>query len=311
MRASLFHRPYSWNPDGPRDVGRTMEATLSDDSLFSALLTTLAISGVAFATWLAVTPPSERVELVDAPVVTALVAGLPRIPIPEPVFVRAEPLPDGGVVDRRPSAPAPRKGRGRPAEAGPARKGELALAILGTDGASGTLSELLGPDDPDLDRVRAALDTVHADHLASAGTIARGVRRAAERAVAVEEAGLGKDGVSLGRTVVRLVDSVEIAPEPPVTEGGDPDLIGKVVRGNRGRIETCVEQSLKRDASVGGRIGVGWTIRAGRVVGARLTDNTTGDAELGVCVVRAVRGITFPADMDAEVTEFPWVVSAR
>ncbi len=105
-------------------------------------------------------------------------------------------------------------------------------------------------------------------------------------------------------------------PRPLVTEGvpetsatADRDAIASVVKRSQGRIQTCLEQSLRANPSVNGKVSAGWTIIDGRVTESHLVANTTGDDALGVCITRSVRAFRFDHTISAEVAEFPWIVS--
>lgn len=96
--------------------------------------------------------------------------------------------------------------------------------------------------------------------------------------------------------------------EPPPS---DPAEIQRVVKAHSGRVQACVERSLRVDPRLEGTVGVGFTVAGGAVTEAHLVRNTTGDAAMGACVVGAVRSFQFDPGTSAEVAEYPWVVSGR
>lgn len=97
----------------------------------------------------------------------------------------------------------------------------------------------------------------------------------------------------------------------PAPQGTDQETIAAVVKRSQGRITSCLEQALMANPSFSGKVSVGWNIVSGRVQDAHLVKNTTGDDAFGKCVVNAVRQFRFPAELNAEVAEFPWVVSGQ
>ena len=70
-------------------------------------------------------------------------------------------------------------------------------------------------------------------------------------------------------------------------------------------------EPLPRPESLAGRVELGWTITGGRVTDVVLVGNSSGNAEFGACMVRAMRSVRFPAELNAEVDRFPWVFSGR
>lgn len=89
------------------------------------------------------------------------------------------------------------------------------------------------------------------------------------------------------------------------------DHVQVVVRGNKGRIETCVQNALMQDPCTAGRVGVSWSIAAGKVTDYALTQNTTGNAELGGCVIKAVRSMRFDPEYSGVVEEYAWVIQGQ
>lgn len=92
---------------------------------------------------------------------------------------------------------------------------------------------------------------------------------------------------------------------------GDAGDIQRVVLASRGRVESCVQVALLQDLCTQGRIGVGWKVEAGKVTAAAITRNTTGNAELGGCVVKAVRSMRFDPGFSGSIDEYAWVVSGQ
>ncbi|MDP2314620.1 MAG: AgmX/PglI C-terminal domain-containing protein [Pseudomonadota bacterium] len=283
-----------------------------DDPLFFGLLSTLSLAAGGFWAWVLVTPLPEPALVDEAAVALVRDLPVPRIDIAM-MSALAEPEVEATVV--RPSRPAPaaRPLDPAPQVAEPGRSGSLLVAQLGHLGPGGTaLQTVLGMDDIDI--LQSALDGVTGARTVSLdGGMKAGAARGSDLGVELMTSGRGGLVVGTGATAApRVRAKVEtMAAQTESVSGGDASVIAGTVRASRGRIESCLEQSLKRDPGLSGRVSAAWTIRAGRVVEPRLVDNTTGDADLGACVVRAVRGFSFPKTLDAEVAELPWVVSAR
>jgi hypothetical protein len=278
-----------------------------DEPLFVGILTVLSLAAGLFWAWVVMTPPPEPL-LVDA-----ATAGLVR-DLPPPVRLALEappvPLPAPLIVSPRARGPgrAPSADTTESAPSDPTGARVLLDEWIGTLGAgTSPLDAILGEkDDPGL---RQALDGVTGTREA---TLDGGMRQMARERDLSVGVGLGGGGaVGTGDAPAPTIRArVEAqAPETTVTAGGDAALIARTVRASQGRIVTCLERSLKADPTVSGRVSVSWTIRSGRVVEPLLVDNTTADPALGACVVGAVRAMSFPKSLDAEVAEFPWVVA--
>ncbi|MES2643380.1 MAG: AgmX/PglI C-terminal domain-containing protein [Myxococcota bacterium] len=305
--------PGAHPPPAPRPTRPTPSRSPAsgpvDEPLFVGILTVLSLAAGLFWAWVVMTPPPEPL-LVDAdaaglvrdlppPVRLALEA--PPVPIPVPMIVQGRARGPG-------RAPSAETTESAPADPTAARPRVLLDEWIGTLGAgTSPLDAILGDkDDPGLQQ---ALDGVTGTREA---TLDGGMRQMARERDLSVGVGLGGGGaVGTGDAAAPTIRArVEAqAPETTVTAGGDAALIARTVRASQGRIVTCLERSLKADPTVSGRVSVSWTIRGGRVVEPLLVDNTTADPSLGACVVGAVRAMSFPKSLDAEVAEFPWVVA--
>jgi hypothetical protein len=90
---------------------------------------------------------------------------------------------------------------------------------------------------------------------------------------------------------------------------GDADAVRKVVRKYTGQIKYCYERRLKENPSLEGRVEVQWTITDGRVTSASLFANTTGDDELGACIISKIKKWRFPADQVEGEVIYPFVLT--
>lgn len=94
-----------------------------------------------------------------------------------------------------------------------------------------------------------------------------------------------------------------------VVEGGDLRSIRREVRRRSGQMKYCFESGLKRDARLGGRVELAWTVEDGRVVSAFVASNETGDDGLGQCMVAKLRKWTFEGVEDSDV-QWPFVFTS-
>jgi hypothetical protein len=105
---------------------------------------------------------------------------------------------------------------------------------------------------------------------------------------------------------------------------GQPDIIGhpedvvsiqRTMKKYLGRVRQCYERQLKGAPSLGGKLAVGFDVAGGtgNVSGVRTEANTTGSADLAVCINKVVTRIRFnpPPAYDTEVASWPFVFSNR
>ena len=285
----------------------TVQTSLEPEDIFFRIalgaITTLAATFVA---WVQLTPP--RIEDLDVAVErgSVLIMDLPRIELPDPVKIVQLPLHELDGPARPKPAP-------RPASAPKAERdeppGSLLLQQIGHMGKhNGMTAELFNRDTVRLDEALRGVKNVEQADLGPGGM---------KRAEHDSRDGIIDIGHAEQREVAMIVRSptvkVVLAEREMSTDAADSDAtaIRGVLRKNQGRMMTCYEQGAKQDPSLAGRVEVGWTITGGRVTDVVLVGNSSGNAELGVCMVRAVRSLRFPAGMDAEVDRFPWVFSGR
>ena len=101
----------------------------------------------------------------------------------------------------------------------------------------------------------------------------------------------------------------QITQDPIDTEVA-PQRIQAVVRNDYGRIRTCYEQGLHGCPNLEGRISIRFVIgRDGTVTKARDNGSDLPDAAVVQCVVRAVRGLTFPRPKQPVTVEYPIMFS--
>lgn len=94
----------------------------------------------------------------------------------------------------------------------------------------------------------------------------------------------------------------------------DREAIRRVIRENIKQFENCYNQALRRNSDAYGKIEVQWHIEdRGRATNSIVKTNTMGDKQMGECIARVIRGLTFPEpppDQIAEVT-YPFVFASQ
>ncbi len=295
-----------------------------DDPLFLGLLGVFNLIAVAFQVWVFLTPVPEENALdhVD----DALDLLVERKP--EKIIIK-----DNNAIDqtkaetKKPEAKTEAKkdddGAPKP-EAKPeptaesVAKKSVLLQMLGTTGAANSdqvANDILGDAQAQKGSLDSALEGVGKVEAASAdnlGLKSGGQGGKGDAAVGITSATGGEAGTGTGATVAVKKPKVDLSGEGDVSaEEGDAGGVAKVVRANKGRIETCVQVSLRQNPDLSGRVSAGWVIQQGKVSDVHVVKNTTGDPALGECIVKAVRSFRFDAGLTATVDEFPWVVSGQ
>jgi len=193
-------------------------------------------------------------------------------------------------------------------------KQSLALQMFGTagEGSDQMALDILGDQQAMSGQLDAALGNVSGAEVATAGNVGlMGGKGGGQGDVAV---GITRsDGSAAGTgdaAVIKVVraKAVEEAGERTDDEGDGSGVV-KVVKGSKARIETCVQQALKKDPTTNGRVAVGWGVNKGKVIDAHITSNSTKNEELGACVLRTVRSLRFDEGYSGTIDEYAWVVS--
>lgn len=77
--------------------------------------------------------------------------------------------------------------------------------------------------------------------------------------------------------------------------GMDKDIIRRIVRNHFREVTHCYNQGLVRDPNLEGRVAIQFSIGpTGKVMLAAVTENTSGDQNVGNCIAKAVKRWTFP-----------------
>ncbi len=118
-------------------------------------------------------------------------------------------------------------------------------------------------------------------------------------------AGIGKRGrvdLNIGESEAEFTGSI------------DREAIRRVIRENIKLFENCYNQALRRNSDSYGKIEIKWHIEErGRATNSTVKSNTVGDKQMGECMARVIRGLTFPEpppDQIAEVT-YPFVFASQ
>lgn len=289
-----------------------------DDPLFLGLFGVFNLIAVLFYVAILILPPVEDNALDHVDDAADLIVD--RLELPKPVVeIAPEPGADEPVPEKAKEAPkaqdAPPAAQ-TPASAESVAKKSLVLQALGTNGV-GTdefVDNILGNEQAQSGSLASALDGVSGVEMATQGNSGLktgGKGGSGDATVGITQANAGKAGTGDGVAVVVKKAKVEGGDGDVQTDEGDPADIGRVVRLKKGAIETCVQNALKKDSGTNGRIAVGWVIQAGKVSGAVVKKNTTGNEELGNCVAKTVRSMRFDESVTATVDEWAWVVSGQ
>lgn len=292
-----------------------------DDPLFLGLLGVFNLIAVLFYVAILVHPPVEdnALDHIDR-ALDLVVDKVEQIQIEETKpLIEDKGTEDKKVEDKKPAAKsedAAPSAKPAPTADSVARK-SLLLQMLGTtgEGSDQIASDILGDQAAMSGKLDSALSGVNGTEMASADSVGlmkgSGAGGTGDAAVGITQSSAGKAGTGDAATIAIKKPKVDVGEGDVDAEEGDPADIGRVVRGSKGRIETCVQAALKKDPNTNGRVGIGWTIQAGKVTEAHVVKNTTDNAELGACMMKTVRALRFDASVTATVDEWAWVVSGQ
>jgi hypothetical protein len=288
-----------------------------DDPLFLGLLGLFSVVAAALMVFVYFTPMPERLDtdaLEDA-VDLVVEKQIEQVKLQDPNQV-----PEAKAEEKKPEAKdekkaeaAAEKAAPKPADAESVTKKSLLLQMLGTAGeGEGDAANIIG-DDVGMQSVDEALNGVSGVQAAQAGDggIKGGsARGAGDASVGVTTATGGGSGTGTGTVKVKKA-KLDLGDADATAEAGDVGGIRSVVKANNGRIVSCLDQALKQNPDLNGRISIGWTIQAGKVTSSSVVRNNTGDDALANCMAKAVRSFRFDAGLTAEVAEFPFAVSGQ
>ena len=82
-----------------------------------------------------------------------------------------------------------------------------------------------------------------------------------------------------------------------------PEMISRVVRQKLATMRACYEAGLARNPALAGRVAIKFTIdRTGSVAQAEMSGSSLVDPQVNACIVRAFRGLSFPAPAGGNIT---------
>ena len=287
----------------PRPVARPaprptrVAAPEPQDPLFNGLLLVFTTVAAMFVAWVERTPLAEFE--IPADIGELLPVEIARLPLPTPVA----PIQTPSVVTPH-HAPVP-----VPLDAPPPKRTlKDALQVLGTYGKEGPgVFDRIADGDTFLQRdVPAAPDPRSTEPTFKRS--AQNLREDLRHDLGFAEGGTAELG---GHEVSGPVRALPPTPAPPIPVTDPAGHVADVLGRHRGRVQTCVERSLKQNPNMSGRVSLGWEIMAGRVGEVWTVDDTTGDPNVAACITLAVRTMRFDEGVTTRIAEFPLVVSGR
>jgi hypothetical protein len=304
-------------PPEPMKVAAPVDSKTSwldeDDPVFLGLMMVFSFFAGVFMLWVQLTPVQEVDELAMVEAAADLVVDTIAIP-PE---ATEEVVEDQGKVETKKAESKSSKSTDiQPKAASSSRESvasrSLLIQALGAGGEGAGISGLLDDDDASAANLAEAMNGASGVESATAANIGvRGGSGGAGTDARVQVGSATGGGVNQGATKVVLRARTQDGGGDLDVEEGDSGGVLSIIKKNSARITTCTESALKSNDQVKGRISVTWRIEGGKVAGASIVSNQTGDAALGECVVRAVRAFRFDPSVTATVDQYTWIVSAQ
>lgn len=306
-------------PPEPMKVAAPADSKASwmdeDDPVFLGLLMVFSFFAGVFMLWVQLTPVREVDELAMVEAAADLVVDTIALP-PE---VSEEVVEDQGKVESKKAETKASKStdiQPKAASSSSSRESvanrSLLIQALGAGGAGAGISGLLDDDDASAANLAEAMNGASGVESATAANIGvRGGSGGAGTDARVQVGSATGGGVTQGTAKVVLRARTQDGGGDLDVEEGDSGGVLSIIKKNSARITTCTENALKSNDQVKGRISVTWRIEGGKVAGASIVSNQTGDAALGDCVVRAVRAFRFDPSVTATVDQYTWIVSAQ
>ena len=258
-------------------------------------------------TQLVLDPPTP----VEAPEVEADIVDPNQRSEQEP---ETEPEPTNEPQEREPQTEVERA-RSASQQAAEVMGRSLMLQMITTAGANGegVAADLLSEGDGGIADLDAALSEVGGVAVATAD--ASGQRGGS---------GTGNEDVDIGDLAGVAGGAAEVGGGPEIEVQGDVNLgsgqidsdigdaesVRQVVQNNFGQLEYCYTQQLRANPSLAGRVEVEWYVRDRRVTSATVFANTTGNSELGDCIVGKIKRWRFSEAVEGEIL-YPFVFSPK
>ena len=298
------------------------------DWLFLSVLFVSALLHTAAVIWIESQPPPKEFTLDDIPArfVKLMIEEEAPPVVEETVEEEGEGETEEAAEEAAPEE-APKEAAPAPRESAEERRARMEeevqstglLALIGTAGASSS-------GDAVADLLSDGLSSEAGSALANSTGLAVGRRDSDNSGLrtggggggaasigSIGGAGGGSGGsVQKKKTALKAkigTGAAEIATSPE-----DIKSIKKTMKRYNGRVKSCYERQLKADPDLSGKVTVTFEIEtSGKVSGADVLDNTTGNAALEACILKVVRTITFnppPPDV-VTVDGYPYIFSAQ
>jgi hypothetical protein len=141
------------------------------------------------------------------------------------------------------------------------------------------------------DKIAGTLVTHSADHQALATCV-----KGALEAIKFDEGARGTTKLQITFGEGRLVRGPTMKESTPTATGKLPiEIIRRVARRQVARIRYCYESALQKDATLKGKITMGFTIDSkGLAKDVKVEDATITDASVQSCIIKAFEALTFP-----------------
>jgi hypothetical protein len=176
-----------------------------------------------------------------------------------------------------------------------------------------TAEDLWSEEDKGLEDLDAAVRDVKGVEVAGSGNqdLRKGAGGTSEDVDIGDLRGVGGGSSELGGgPEVAVTGEVDLGTPSDLSDSGDAVAVKSVVEEHFGQLTYCYEQQLKVDPSLGGRVEVEWNVRSGRVTSANVFANTTGNSELGQCIVAKIRRWRFPDTVEGEIL-YPFIFKRK
>ncbi len=252
-------------------------------------------------------------------------------PPPKPIEQEIDPNAAGPAVDKaRDSGPKKAKSdkpksRGEKVAAAKNRaanraevlqKSKLLIGIFGTRGENNsgmTVADVFADSDANAQSLSEALDGVGGVQVAQGGEVSmRGQTDSSGRGDAsigaLAQGGGGSSNVKEVKVAAPTANMSTGRFEASSGEGAD--AIRGVLRAKQGQIKYCYEKQLKANPKLAGRVVAAVYISGGKVNSVEIDENSTGDSELGKCIVGKIRRWRFPPEV-SDTIYLPFVFSAN
>jgi pSer/pThr/pTyr-binding forkhead associated (FHA) protein len=194
---------------------------------------------------------------------------------------------------------------------GKGMQNDIAKAYQGTEGLIGDANQKTGfsgsTDERAGENLGGRIKNVGAG---GKGASTYGINNVGTEGKGTASAGAGTGGIGKkGRVDLNVGES-----EAEFTGTIDREAIRRVIRENIKQFQFCYDQALRKHSDAYGKVEVKWFIREhGKATDTVVKSNTVGDTEMGNCIARVIRGLTFPEppqDQIAEVT-YPFVFASQ